>query len=261
MNIYIILFIILSIIIIILLINNDKKDKNLKNNDNVNENVNDNVNVNYNNNINNNINVFMANINDDYVLPSLHQKLITDEEAKYIITKSTDHFEDSVVISGYHVNIRKSKTAWISKFNPIVKNIILKVCQLTNTPFENAEHLQVVKYDTNGYYNEHYDSAADNSSLAQEFLKLGGHRIVTMLIYLNDEFTGGATRFINLNKDIKPPKNAGLLFFTLDKNLKKCHPKALHAGLPILSGNKYIANVWIRQMRFPHENILENLVV
>ena len=82
-----------------------------------------------------------------------------------------------------------------------------------------------------------------------------------MLIYLNDEFTEGATRFVVLKKDIKPPKYGGVLFYTLDKNLKKCHPKALHAGLPVKSGNKYVANIWIRQMRFPHENMSKDLVV
>jgi prolyl 4-hydroxylase len=204
----------------------------------------------------NNINYYFADINDEYILPSLHQNLITNDEATYIITQSADRFKDSTIVSGYNTNIRKSKTAWLSKFDPIVKNIILKVCQLTNTPYENAEHLQVVKYDRNGYYNEHYDTVTNNYQVSQNFLKLGGHRIVTMLIYLNNEFTGGATRFVRLKKDIKPPKNAGLLFFSLDKNLKKCHPKALHAGLPITSGTKYIANIWIRQMKFPHENLI-----
>jgi prolyl 4-hydroxylase len=198
----------------------------------------------------------LADINDEYILPSIYENIITADEAKYIINKSSDYFKDSVIVSGYYSNIRKSKSAWLNKLDPIVNNIILRVCKITNSPFENAEHLQVVKYDPNGYYNQHYDSVSNNTVEAQQFLKEGGHRIITMLIYLNDEFTEGATRFITLDQDIKPPKYSGILFYTLDKNLKKCHPKALHAGLPIKTGNKYIANVWIRQKTYPIENTI-----
>ena len=202
----------------------------------------------------------LADINDEYILPTVHDNIITPYEAKYIINSSSDYFKDSITVGGLDTQIRKSKTAWHNKNNPIIKNIILRVCKMTNMPYENAEHLQVVKYDTNGYYNEHYDTVTNNTEISNNFLQLGGHRIITMVIYLNDEFTEGATKFITLNQTIKPPKYSGILFYTLDKNLKKCHPKSLHAGLPIKSGNKYIANVWIRQNKFP-DNINNNGVI
>jgi len=30
----------------------------------------------------------------------------------------------------------------------------------------------------------------------------------------------------------------------------RCHPKALHAGLPIKSGTKYVCNIWVRETKF-----------
>ena len=203
----------------------------------------------------------IADINDEYILPTIHENIISASEAKYIIDKSTNHFKDSVIVGGYDYNIRKSKTVWLNKIDPIVKSIITKVCKMTDTPYENAEHLQVVKYDTNGYYNEHFDSVTNYDEQSQHFLKQGGHRIITMLIYLNDDFSDGETHFPILMKKIKPPKYSGILFYTLDKNLKKCHPKALHAGLPIKSGNKYIANVWIRQKLYPNDPNNDNIVL
>ena len=200
----------------------------------------------------------IADIDDDYILPTVHENIITPEETKYLLDKSTNYFKDSVVVSGIDFNIRKSKTAWLNKNDPIIKNIIDRVCKLTNTSYENAENLQVVKYDTNGYYNEHFDTVTGNDKYSEGFFSRGGHRVITMLIYLNDDFTEGATRFPILKKKIKPPKYSGILFYTLDKNLKKCHPKALHAGMPIKSGNKYIANVWIRQKPYPFINNSDN---
>jgi prolyl 4-hydroxylase len=38
-----------------------------------------------------------------------------------------------------------------------------------------------------------------------------------------------------------------LLFHPLEKKGGKCHPYALHAGMPVTSGEKYIANIWLRE--------------
>jgi prolyl 4-hydroxylase len=200
----------------------------------------------------------LADINDEYILPTLHPNIISADETEYILKKSESNYKNSVTVGGHNSNIRKSQTAWLDKFDPVVKNIISRVCDLTNTPFINAENLQVVKYEKDGFYNEHFDSVANNSRGAQHFLSQGGHRIITMLIYLNDDFDEGGTRFVVLNKDIKPPKYHGILFHTLDKNKQKCHPKSLHAGLPIKSGHKIIANVWIRENEYPYDLIKSN---
>ena len=120
---------------------------------------------------------------------------------------------------------------------------------MTNMPFANAEDLQVVKYKPNGYYKAHYDSCCDKED-CNDFTELGGNRVITMVIYLNDDFDGGATKFINLNKEIKPDKYSGILFYSLNKAQNKCHTNSKHAGMPVKSGEKYIANVWIRENKF-----------
>jgi prolyl 4-hydroxylase len=77
-----------------------------------------------------------------------------------------------------------------------------------------------------------------------------------MLIYLSDGFTGGGTHFPNLNKTYKPPKWGALLFYPMqrdspiDGSPRKAHKLALHAGMPVENGQKYIANVWIRERVF-----------
>ena len=187
---------------------------------------------------------------DEFIEPQVYPNFITDEECSYILESSKDHFENSDVVSGYDSTIRKSKTCWLRKTDDNIRSIIQRVCDLHQHPIENAEDLQVVKYDPNGYYNEHHDSCCDGTEKCVEFNARGGNRIVTMVLYLNDGFSGGATRFINLKKDIKPDKNSGILFYPMNKKGDKCHRKALHAGMPVTSGQKYIANVWIRERQF-----------
>ena len=112
---------------------------------------------------------------------------------------------------------------------------------------QNTEKLQVVKYQPVGFYNAHYDASCDNLRESIEFEKNGGQRRVTMIIYLNDGYEGGETEFPNLKKKYKLDKGGGLLFYSLEKNGNKCHPLSLHSGTPVIKGEKYIANVWLRE--------------
>lgn len=191
-------------------------------------------------------------MNDPYEEPYIINNIITENEAKYIIDTATTKFNDSTVLGQIlDKSIRKSKTAWLYKENDqLILSIMLRIANLVNLPLENAEALQVVKYEPDGYYKEHHDSCCDNNADCTEFVKRGGQRIKTVLIYLNDDFTEGSTYFPVLNKKFKPPKYSAIVFNPLAKNSNKCHPKALHAGLPVKSGVKYIANLWFRESKF-----------
>jgi prolyl 4-hydroxylase len=188
-----------------------------------------------------------ADIRDEYIEPVVHKNIINEEEANYILKMAKDNYAESNVLGGYNRDIRKSETAQLSKDDSVINSVISRVCKMTGYSVDHAEDLQVVKYQPNGFYHGHHDSCCDDSKECKKFLVGGGHRVRTMVIYLNEDFEGGATRFINLDKDVKPPKYSGVLFHTLDAKSEKCHPKALHAGLPIDSGEKYIANVWIHE--------------
>ncbi len=186
-----------------------------------------------------------------YILPKVYENIITDEESSYIIAQSSKCFTDSTVVGDkVEPTVRLSKTCWLYKSDPKIRSIIQRICELNQLPIENAEDLQVVKYDQDGYYNEHHDSCCDNNQECKDFIKRGGQRVTTMVIYLNDDFEGGTTKFPNLGKEYKPPKNSGILFYPLEQDGTKCHPKALHAGTPVTKGTKYIANVWIRENTF-----------
>lgn len=185
-----------------------------------------------------------------YIQPVVYKNIITELEGNYILSNAEKKFKDSEIVGGFDNSIRKSKTTWLYPSDPIIKNIIKRICDMTEYPFKNAEPLQVVKYEAGGFYNEHHDSCCEDDPKCETFAEKSGQRVVTMLIYLNDSFTGGSTNFPKLNIDIKPPKYGGILFRPLEKDGTRCHPLALHKGMPILSGVKYVCNVWIRELEF-----------
>jgi len=186
-------------------------------------------------------------IKDEYVEPVIHNGFISDKEGKYILDMAKPIFRESKLVSGFSDSVRKSQTAWLDKNDPVIGTIVNRVCDIANIPFENAEKMQVVKYEPNGFYTDHFDASCDDRKECVEFEKNGGQRVLTMIIYLNDDFTGGTTRFKHLQREFQPVKHNGLLFYSLQKNGNKCHPLSLHSGMPVKTGEKYIANIWLRE--------------
>ena len=188
-----------------------------------------------------------ASIDTNYTMPVIIENIITPQEAEYILDKTKDSFKDSQIIGGLDTSIRKSQTTWLYKSDPTIYNIIKRICDSYNYPVQNAEPLQVVKYNPGGFYNDHHDSCCDSDNKCTEFVQDGGQRVLTVLIYLNDDFEGGSTEFTEIGKNVKPPRYGGVVFRPLADNTNMCHPLGLHKGTPITSGTKYVCNLWIRE--------------
>ena len=70
-----------------------------------------------------------------------------------------------------------------------------------------------------------------------------------MLVYLNDAYTGGETLFLKIGLRVRGETGDGLLFRNAAVDGTP-DMDSLHAGLPVLSGEKLIASRWIRQKPF-----------
>jgi prolyl 4-hydroxylase len=145
--------------------------------------------------------------------------------------------------------VRTSDTAWLENDDPVVNKIIKKAAELTGVATSNIEHLQVVRYKPGTFYKEHHDSCCDPTDSCLDFEKRGGQRIGTLLVYLNSDFTDGETHFPKWNGGVKLKADPGsaIFFRPMATNSAQCHPQALHAGLPISSGTKYVCNAWVRE--------------
>jgi prolyl 4-hydroxylase len=183
--------------------------------------------------------------------PKVVHGILNQEECDYIIKTADASFARSSVIGDDGPNeTRTSETAWISKSDPVARKVIEHACKLAGKPYENSEDLQVVRYLPGTYYRAHHDACCEESESCSIFANRGGQRMGTLLVYLNDEFTDGETHFPDYGDiKIKAPKGSAIFFEPLGSS-DKCHPKALHAGLPISSGTKYVCNAWVRESAF-----------
>ena len=181
--------------------------------------------------------------------PVVVDSVLTKDDCKYLIEKANSLFAPSTVVGvDGQDSSRTSETAWIPKDDPVARKVFAKACEMTGKHLGCCEDLQVVRYKPGTYYRAHHDSCCDDSEACKSFETQGGQRVGTLLVYLNDEFTDGETHFPDHGDvKMKAPPGSAIFFKPLANDEPKCHPKALHAGLPISSGTKYVCNAWVRE--------------
>ena len=176
---------------------------------------------------------------------------ITEGECNHFINIAKDKIQIAYVCGdkeGFISSGRTGKNCWINiNTDNITKNVADKISKLIEIPIEQAESFQVIYYDINQEYRNHYDGwLFDNTDKSKRNLK-NGQRIKTVLVYLNDVITGGGTKFTKLNIEIKAEKGKLLMFDNVYKNTNIRHELSEHAGLPVVEGEKWAFNLWFRE--------------
>lgn len=201
----------------------------------------------------------------------VYEGFLTDEECNHLISLAKSELKRSAVadnVSGQSKlsEVRTSSGMFIRKGkDPIVSAIEDKIATWTFLPKENGEDIQILKYEYGQKYDPHYDYFVDKVNIAR-----GGHRMATVLMYLSDVEKGGETVFPSAEdsprrksstKDddlsecakkgiaVKPRKGDALLFFSLHPSAVP-DPSSLHAGCPVIHGEKWSATKWIHVDNF-----------
>ncbi|XP_062328776.1 prolyl 4-hydroxylase subunit alpha-3 isoform X1 [Osmerus eperlanus] len=180
----------------------------------------------------------------------LYHSFITDAEGNNIKFHAHPGLRRSVVASGEKqatAEYRISKSAWLKDtVHPIVKQLDQRISMLTglNVQPPHGEYLQVVNYGIGGHYEPHFDHATSASSPL--FKLKTGNRVATFMIYLSSVDAGGSTVFIHANFSVPVVQNAALFWWNLHRN-GQGDGDTLHAGCPVLIGDKWVANKWIHE--------------
>lgn len=188
------------------------------------------------------------------------ESLLDEKECKMLIDASSNKLKPSNVMSNRPLkNVRTSTNTFLKQNdyseNSDIRNLLGKIdaitVRLSNKNIENQEPLQIVKYEPNQYYVDHYDCCVPmDNDICKEDTRKHGLRYATLLIYLNDVEEGGETSFPLLNCKFKPKTGKGIYFFNLTPNQKRYHELSKHAGLPPIAGTKWVCNKWIRTKRY-----------
>lgn len=184
---------------------------------------------------------YLPEISLDEVATQVFQFRCLDEsEAHEVLlqVKQLDCWQSAPVRKGRHENsmikldeesraareIHSSQSPQLfSHFEGKIKAAVARAAeQLGATQLEPSE-LRLVCYEEGGFFKVHSDTGA------------GDRRHFAIVVYLNNDFEGGATIFPLLGCKIKPEPGKAIIF-PADK---------LHRGDTVTGGSKYIAVMWL----------------
>lgn len=100
------------------------------------------------------------------------------------------------------------------------------------------EPFPIMKYCTGNYFNWHTDLTGGFAT----------QRTATMIMYLNDDFEGGATCFRHLGLKIQPKRGSALVYYYTPTE------PLVHCGESVVSGTKFILNAFVRNGEFTLED-------
>jgi prolyl 4-hydroxylase len=105
---------------------------------------------------------------------------------------------------------------------------------------------KVLHYAPGETFAPHYDYLTPDEPAYASELAQRGQRAETFLIYLNDDYAGGETAFIDIGLEHRGAKGDALWFSNLDASGRP-DPKTRHAGLPPTRGEKWLFSQWVRE--------------
>ncbi|HEX5420638.1 MAG TPA: 2OG-Fe(II) oxygenase [Gammaproteobacteria bacterium] len=112
-------------------------------------------------------------------------------------------------------------------------------------PVGNAEGPTILHYAPGEQITNHYDFINVRTAGYAEYIEHHGERIITFLLYLNEDYTGGETDFAKLGLRHKGKRGEGL-FFTNALLTGGPDFRMVHAGLPPTRGEKWIVSQFFR---------------
>jgi prolyl 4-hydroxylase len=168
------------------------------------------------------------------------------KECARLIALIRHHLQPSTVSHGGDREFRVSQSALLCFLkSPLAEEIDAKICRTLGISAEYSEGIQAQRYDVGGYFKPHCDYFGPGSDVHRSACSVRGNRTWTFMVYLNDDFEGGATRFTEIDCVVKPKTGMALFWNNLTPDGTP-NPFARHCGEIVTRGHKVIITKWFR---------------
>ena len=186
---------------------------------------------------------------------ALLSNVMSPEECKELIELARPRLKPSTIVdlesgqdvvaayrNSFGMFFRLRETAFIARLDR-------RISELMNMPVENGEGMQVLYYPTGAASAPHVDFLHITNEANRASIARSGQRVSTLVTYLNDVPAGGETSFPELGWAATPCLGHAVYFEYCDSR-GWVDWRSLHAGNPVLEGEKWVASKWMRQRRF-----------
>jgi prolyl 4-hydroxylase len=181
--------------------------------------------------------------------------VVTPEECEKLVELARPRLERSTVAdakTGKDV-VAAHRTSLGMFFRPMENDLIARLdrrlSEVAGLPVENGEGLQILYYAVGAQFPPHFDFVQPSNKANQQSIARSGQRVSTLIAYLNDVEDGGETVFPRAGFTVFP-RQGSAVYFEYCNSRGQVDPRTLHAGCPVLRGEKWIATKWMRERRF-----------
>jgi hypothetical protein len=115
-------------------------------------------------------------------------------------------------------------------------------------PMQHFETPMVLHYEVGQQITPHFDFIDANAPDYAEQIREQGQRMITFLLYLNDDYDGGETTFPELGIVHRGTVGGGLYFINAHADLT-ANRRMLHTGSPPVRGEKWVVSQFIVSKR------------
>lgn len=181
--------------------------------------------------------------------------LLTEQECAELIELARPRLQRALTVDNdgrHQVDQRRTSEGMFFTLNelPLVGRIEQRLATLLGVPVNHGEGLQILHYLPGQEYEPHFDWFDPQQPGYGAITAVGGQRIASVVMYLNTPGQGGGTAFPEIGLTVTARRGAAVYFAYESGDLN-----SLHAGLPVLRGEKWIATKWLRERpyRMPRE--------
>lgn len=185
----------------------------------------------------------------------LFPSFLNDEVCAWLIERSRSRLTRARVYdAGSKTDVvSEERTNTAAGFNLVETDLVhlmvqTRIAAASGLPIVNMEGATVLHYDVGEQITNHYDFIDPSIPNYEQEIRTRGERIMTFLVYLNDDYEGGETDFPRLTVQHKGRCGEGLYFINALPDGKP-DLRSWHAGRPPGSGEKWILSQFIRNRR------------
>ncbi len=175
---------------------------------------------------------------DPYV--AVYRGFFSAAECKYLAMVAAPWMEGARVAQDGGIQLERIRDADASAISHLTEDMITqrinaRIAAATGTQIGWGEPLNVLRYQPGQQYRPHHDGRGEG----------GVTRIMTALVWLNEQFEGGETDFPALGLRVRGGVGDMLVFRNVLPDGRQ-DDRLIHAGLPVTEGTKWMASRWIR---------------
>lgn len=178
---------------------------------------------------------------------------VSDNACAWLMRGVRPHLKPGKIYSGDQVrhieddmrtnSVGPMHLACIDMVNVVVQYRISATCRL---PIDNFDGPTGLHYAVGEEIKDHHDFINPKIPNYETEIKTRGERLITFLVYLNDDYDGGETAFPALGVTHKGMRGDGLMFVNVLPDGKP-NGRSVHAGRPTTRGEKWLLSQFVRQ--------------